>query len=274
MLLSKVLSQLAYPLASALVLIAAGIVLRGRWPRLGIVCAVSGLLWLWLCSLPVVSNELCATLEQRYAQREPTAYPVADAIVVLGGGMEGRRAGWRARPNLTAAADRVWFGAQLFHAGRAPRVVLSGGVAEWSASDQPESEAMADFLVDLGVPRSAMLLEPDSLTTHENALRTHELLATQGLHRVLLVTSALHMRRAMASFAAAGIEAIAAPTDVEAVPPRRSTVLDWLPDAQALEASSRAIKEYLGLLAYQLRGWTVVDAPAPLDREAAPEARR
>jgi uncharacterized SAM-binding protein YcdF (DUF218 family) len=116
---------------------------------------------------------------------------------------------------------------------------------------------MAAFLVDLGVPRGAMLLESQSLTTHENALRTREVMQANGIHRVLLVTSALHMRRAMAAFAAVGIDATPAPTDFEVVPPRQMTVLDWLPDAGALEGSTRAIKEYIGYWVYRLRGWAV-----------------
>jgi uncharacterized SAM-binding protein YcdF (DUF218 family) len=156
---------------------------------------------------------------------------------------------------LLAAADRLWFAMELYRAGRAPTLVLSGGTAQWSTSDQPEAETMADFLAQAGVPRAAMLLDSDSLTTHENALRTQQILAAHGIRRVLLVTSALHMRRALATFARAGIDAIAAPTDFEAVPRRGASVLQWIPDVSALEGSTRALKEYAGLWIYRLQGW-------------------
>ena len=88
----------------------------------------------------------------------------------------------------------------------------------------------------------------------ENALYTAEILEAQGMGPVLLVTSALHMPRALATFRAAGVDAIPAATDFE-VMPRPRVLLDWLPDAEALAASTRALKEYLGLWVYRYRGW-------------------
>ena len=87
-------------------------------------------------------------------------------------------------------------------------------------------------------------------------MATKQLLDTRGLDTVLLVTSALHMHRALATFRVAGIKALPAPTDFEVIEREAWTVLDWLPDAAALEGSTRAIREYLGLVVYQLRGWS------------------
>ena len=101
---------------------------------------------------------------------------------------------------------------------------------------------------------SAVLLETDSATTRGNAVYTAQLLEDRGLERVLLVTSALHMERALATFRAAGVEAWPAPTDFE-VEPLPPDLLRWLPDAQALADSTRALKEYLGLWVYRWRGW-------------------
>jgi uncharacterized SAM-binding protein YcdF (DUF218 family) len=70
----------------------------------------------------------------------------------------------------------------------------------------------------------------------------------------LLVTSALHMPRALATFRALGVDTIPAPTDFEAVP-QPFHPLRWLPDAETLAASTQAIKEYLGLWVYRWRGW-------------------
>ena len=69
------------------------------------------------------------------------------------------------------------------------------------------------------------------------------------------MTSALHMYRALATFRSAGVRAIPSATDFEGVGEGRQTVLDWLPNAAALERTTRALKEYLGILAYALRGW-------------------
>ncbi|MCB0256959.1 MAG: YdcF family protein, partial [Anaerolineae bacterium] len=61
------------------------------------------------------------------------------------------------------------------------------------------------------------------------------------------------MRRALASFQLLGVDAVPAATDFEVNGQTRG--LDWLPDAEALAASSRALREYLGYVVYRWRGW-------------------
>ncbi len=255
--IAKILTQLAYPLTLCLVLVPLGLALRGvRWRRLGAAGIVLGVGVLLVFSLPEVSFRLRAGLERQFQPQEAAAYPSADAILVLGGGIEGARSPWRDMPNLAAAADRVWFGAKLYHSGRAPRVILSGGAFDDDPALQREAPAMAAFMEDLGVPASALLLEATSRNTWENAVESRRLMQEHGIERVLLVTSALHMRRALAIFRQLDIAVIPAPTDFEAAPPSGPVVLRWLPDAEALFGSSRALKEYLGDFAYRLRGWT------------------
>jgi len=156
---------------------------------------------------------------------------------------------------LQAGADRVWFGATLFHAGRAPLVILSGGSAEELGIVWPEAPAMAAFIRDLGVPEAALMLESGSRTTRENAINTLPMLQARGINRILLVTSAQHMPRALATFRKLGIDAIAAPTDFEASRPTGYWLLRWMPSAAALERSSRALKEYIGIWVYRMSGW-------------------
>ena len=251
MLISKILTQLVYPLPLCLLLVPLGLLMRKRWPRLGASMSVIGLGWLLLWSLPVPSSILGRSLEQAFPQQAETELPKADAIVVLGGGVS--RNSWGI--DLKSAADRVWFGARLYRAGRAPLVLLSGGSLEELGYTWPEAPAMATFLRDLGVPESAMLLESESRTTRENAVYSENLLRARGIRRVLLVTSALHMPRALATFRKLGIDAIPAPTDFEAEPPSGFWLLRWLPDTESLDRSSRAMKEYLGIWVYRLRGW-------------------
>ena len=114
---------------------------------------------------------------------------------------------------------------------------------------------MAAFIKNLDVPEAALVLESGSRTTRENAINTLPLLQARGINRVLLVTSAQHMPRALATFRKLGIDAIAAPTDFEASPPRGNWFLRWMPDSLMLDRSSRALKEYIGLWAYRMSGW-------------------
>jgi len=252
--LDKVLSQLAYPLGLSLGLCLLALLVltwgRRRWAAGLILMAV---VWVGSWSLPVVSDALRESLEGQFANRPIAALPAAEVAVVLGGAMRAGPPEWP-YPDLGAAADRIWHAARLFHAGKVQYLLMSGGTLAWQGARQPETEAMRRFLLDLGVPDAALLFEDRSRTTRENALYSAELIRARGFQRVLLVTSALHMPRALASFRAVGIEAIPAPTDFE-VMPESPHPLRWLPDAEALAASTRALKEYLGLWGYRWRGW-------------------
>ena len=251
--LGKIFIQLASPLGLFLLLAPVGLVLilrRHKKVGGGLITLVFS--WMLLWSLPAASIWLRQGLERQSPQKAAADYPTADAIVVLGGGVEGGRSGWSIGPHLLAGADRAWFGAQLYRAGRAPVVILSGGSSEWSRTDEPEVEAMEIFVKDLGVPVSAVLLEGRSRNTQENAQYTNQLLVEHHFNTILLVTSAVHMPRALAVFQGQGITVIPAPTDFDAIPPR-SAWRRWMPDAEALDRSSKALKEYLGIAIYHLK---------------------
>ena len=105
---------------------------------------------------------------------------------------------------------------------------------------------MQTLMEEWGVPGGSIHAEGGSRNTHENAVFTRQLLVEQGLHRVLLVTSAMHMRRALATFTSAGIDAVPAATDYTVTYRDHRTVIDFLPDARALSRTTDAIKEYIG----------------------------
>jgi uncharacterized SAM-binding protein YcdF (DUF218 family) len=122
---------------------------------------------------------------------------------------------------------------------------------------------MAEILKTLGVPASAILQDPTSLNTYQNAVNVRQIMKQRGIRRVLLVTSAMHMPRSLGIFQRQGIEAIPAPTDFliteqEIEEPNttpEATILSLLPDADRLRNTTRALKEYLGMVIYRLRGW-------------------
>ena len=254
LLFSKILTQLAYPLSLSciLILLASVLLWRGRRRPAGL-CLLFSLLVLWLPSLPAVSDHLRASLERRYPPVPIEDVPKADVIVVLGGAVEAVIPP-RLGIDLGAAADRVLYAAQLYGAGKVELIIACGGHLPWMRESSAEAPAMAELLRAWGVPDEAILLEMESRNTYENALHSKRLLQTNGLKQVLLVTSALHMPRALALFRASGIDAVPAPTDFEVVDRGDRTLMSWLPDAAALEGSTRAIKEYLGLGVYWIQG--------------------
>ncbi len=254
-LIHKLLTQMAMPLGTGGILILVGILASALRQRvLGAGLSLGGLLWIWLWATPVVSDWIRLSLERQYEPIAIDALSNADAILVLGGGVEGVAAP-RLSPDLNAAADRIWHAARLFHQGKAPIVILTGGRLPWHTNRDPEADGMLRFLSDLGVPEDRVLLEGRSRNTYENARETRRLLADRGMDQVLLVTSAFHMRRAQATFRAVGIQTIPAATDYEALTGGELTLLDFLPGAEALKKSSVTLKEYLGLWVYRWRGW-------------------
>jgi uncharacterized SAM-binding protein YcdF (DUF218 family) len=119
---------------------------------------------------------------------------------------------------------------------------------------------MTAIATALGVPSTAIVQDPTSLNTRENAANVQAILQQKRLHRILLVTSALHMPRSLAIFRKLGIDAIAAPTDFLTV---NNTIdkgiagnfFDLLPDAEALKNTTNALKELVGAIVYRLAGW-------------------
>ena len=103
---------------------------------------------------------------------------------------------------------------------------------------------MGDFVRALGVPANALLFEEQSRNTRENATMSATLLKAQGVTDILLVTSALHMGRAVMHFEAAGLKVHPASTDHE-VGASTEDPLRFVPSAGALDGSARAIKEWV-----------------------------
>ena len=246
---SKLVTFLISPLGTALLagMAACWWVWRGRHQRAWR-WGLAALLWLWWWSTPWVSLGLRGAMESAYPPVPVVELPAAQAIVVLGGGIEVPQTG---TPDLNQAADRMWHAARLYKAGKAPVLILSGGLAD-AEGTMSEAASMQAFLRDMGVPDAAMLLEERSVNTRENAQYTAQLMRDKGMQSLLLVTSALHMPRSVRLFEAQGLQVIPAATDHEFItyPVWRSL----LPDAQALDGSGRAFKEALGWL---LSFWAV-----------------
>ena len=200
---------------------------------------------LWASSTQIAAELVLHSLERYYPPLALEEIPTADAIVVLGGVTRGRVPG-NGLTDLGGGADRIIHAARLFKARKAPLLLLSGGNAP---GYQSEAEAMADILQLMGIPAEKMLLETQSRNTQQNAIYTQKILQRQGIRKVLLVTSASHMRRAVAIFTGIGVSVLPAATDYQLVE-RAPSILDWLPQAGALEMTTKGINEYIGYWVY------------------------
>jgi uncharacterized SAM-binding protein YcdF (DUF218 family) len=242
------------PLSAALFLgLLAGVcrLLGRRRAALGIVLAAFGLLW--ACSMPWLARTLVANLEGRIAALTPQATPPADAILVLGGAVAGAKPPERPTLRLSRASTRVWHAAALYRAGKARWVVVAAGNRPEHGSEQVEADAIMEMLVQLGVPREAIVVERASRTTRENARNVLPALRRLGIRRVLLVTSAVHMPRALQTFArvwgAGAPELIPAVTDISGRADGLPSWELWLPSLEALLSVTNSLKEFAGMAA-------------------------
>lgn len=252
--LAKFLSPLLYPLGWSLALwgLALAAYACGRHKAAGW-AATAGAAVVLLASNPLLSDALVGTLEDDYAALLAAEAPSADAIVVLGG-LSLPPIAPRVHVEAGAAVDRLLYGVRLWKADKAPYMLLSGGViSSLVGSDMTEGQRLRDLALLCGVDEEALVLEEDSRDTYENALYSAQIARSRGWSRLLLVTSAAHMRRAVAVFRAQGMHVLPAPADLRAVP-KPLTMRRFMPQARALENTTAALHEYIGLLAYAARG--------------------
>ena len=266
--INKAVGFVANPLFVGIVIVAVGLVfvlLKKR--RAAVVALGSALAWFWFWAMPIVGGWLALPLEEDYPVQLAENMPEADSIVLLGGGVWGATNYPYAM--LKDGADRAWHAARLWKAGKAPIIIPSNVDAELCD---------VKLLVDMGVPREAVVLENKAVNTEENAKFVREILLERGgvksggveefdshTHpliytptskpKVLLVTSACHMRRSLYMFQkyAPAIECIPAATDYQALPwkdlPFRFRSL--LPSIDAFARNNSFIHEYIGYYGYK-----------------------
>jgi uncharacterized SAM-binding protein YcdF (DUF218 family) len=206
-----------------------------------------------------VPGSLLGALERPYAGVRLDALPKADAIVVLGGGAATSR--YEAEGvHFTMAGDRIVMGHALFRLGKAPILLLGGNANKLDKIVRFESNIVRDLLVTWGIPADAIIPLGGNEDTHDEALKTRALAAERGWHRVLLVTSANHMRRASAVFRAQGLEVIPVPcnflTTVATAPPPPGFSV---PRYDGFEKMATWLHEKIGWWEYRRRGWVQPD---------------
>ncbi len=250
-LLNKIVGGCLNPLVIGLVLvIVGGLCLWRSWRKTGFGLLIGAVAWLWLWSTPMMYRWIGGSLESEWPVVKAEDAPTADAIVLLGGGM-GSNTNVYPYAEMWNGADRVWHAARLYKAGKAPLVVPTG---------KGEQESTVPLLRDLGVPESAIVVENKARNTEENARFVEKILEPRNTQntrkRVLLVTSAWHMRRSVLMYRkyAPSLEIVPAAADYEATVQTGHPLCfkDIWPDTNALFANSYIFKEYLGYWGYRL----------------------
>ncbi len=259
--LSKYLPLFIYPLGFASLLLFTTL-LFWKKRRFALFLVWIAFLLILLGGNKYVAFSLVKSLEWQYLPKQEPAS--ADVIVVLGGATESVLAP-RPTVELNAAADRLFHGAQLYHAGVAPKVLLSGGdIGFLTLSSTSPADDMAVIMEMLGVPEDALILQDKSQNTYEDALYSCQLLKDQGVETVVLVTSAMHMPRSVAVFEKQGCTVIPSPADFTVTEASwtnlwhsdvQEFLINLVPNYSNLSLTTKSLKEYIGTLIYTLKGW-------------------
>ncbi|MDM7954210.1 MAG: YdcF family protein [Cyanobium sp. CZS 25K] len=262
-LLSKLLPLGLYPLGLALLLQVAGLLSRQR--RFGPALSAAGILLLWLAATPLLSRQLVWGLEERAARLTPNPIPRADAVLVLGGGLRPALPP-RQGVEVNEAGDRLLRAVALMREGKAPWLLVTGGRVSFMANDPAAAEArLAKALAtSLGVAADRIVTSEEGRNTAEETRALARVAQQRGWTSLLLVTSATHLPRSLATLRRAAPEVRIIPVACDfQLPDRQSfgtptlagSLLSLLPSAEALVLTTTAMREHLGLLAYRLRGW-------------------
>ncbi len=208
---------------------------------------------LWLASSFPVCQSLVSSLEKEFPPVQIEKLEQADAIVVLGG-MINTVSQFPERVELTGSADRLTDSILLFKAGKGKYVLFTGGSGIVFEQESKEASFAKQFLVSFGIPEEKILLESESRNTFENGLYSKKILEEKKLNRIILVTSAFHMKRSVTIFRKLGMEVIPFPTDYRSL----KTGMNWetfVPSTGALDTTTLSIKEWIGIFAYEWQGY-------------------
>ena len=241
---------------------------RGRRGKVLIGLATLGFLVLAVAPL---GPALLLELEQRFPHSAALPAKI-DGILVLGGAVDPRLSRTCGETMFNGSVTRVLAATALARRHPEAKLALVGGEGDFFPSGYPEARATLGFVLDEGIVRDRVILEPRSRSTHENAMFAKALIQPSPGQNWVLITSAFHMPRAVASFRAVDWPVIPYPVDYKIDP--ESALRPNFNLLDGLSAATIAGKEWVGLAAYRLFGWTRELFPRPAPSAAAIEHGR
>lgn len=241
------------PIAWPWWLTALGIICRlagGRFERFSHILFAAGLILFLLFAVVPTGHWLCRALETRHRAPDLDRLSV-DHIIVLSGGVDPDASAVARRPQLNASGDRLLEGATLARVYPNAKLWIVGGVkGRWARTDADWSRLLWE---GLGVPRDRIVVVNGSRNTWENA---RDVAARRPAGTLLLLTSATHMPRSVASFEAFGLAVEPYPSDFLTGPSLSVRHILAPPILANLTHADRALHEWVGLLVYRLSGRT------------------
>ena len=239
--LKKIASALILPPTSLILLAFVGLWLSHRHPRAGKTLIALALTTLLILSLPITGNALIHSLETNPPITEAQLKDI-QAIVILGGGKNNNAPEYGGIDTVSKwTLERLRYGARLQQQTGKPILVTSGA----PYGGRPEADTMAESLKQ-DFNAKTIWIEDQSNDTAENAAYSAKILNQHGIRKIALVSQAWHTARAVPLFEQQGLKVYPAPTGFA----REDTEpwVQWLPKASALDKSSMAIREWVGMI--------------------------
>ncbi|AKD03866.1 YdcF family protein [Pontibacter korlensis] len=249
--LSKTLDFLLLPLVWVLLLLFLSLFLRSaKWRRISLISALVLLLFF--------SNPFFSNLAWRAWEAEPV--PVSEVeeydVAVVLTGVTSFKPDITDRVHTNKGADRFLHTLQLYRLGKVDKILITGGKGFLMDDMVPEAEQLKRILLMAGMPEEDIVVESGAVNTRENAQFAAEVLRQHPeWQKVLLVTSAFHMRRSEGCFEKAGVSFDSYPTDFYSSEPVLTPDHTVVPSAVAFEGWHHLIHEIAGYVVYKVLGY-------------------
>lgn len=205
---------------------------------------------LYIICTPITSNVIFRLVEGNAIKQDPNLIDTSDAIVILSGMIkavtttDGISYEWE-------DPDRFFGGIELYRLKKAHKLIFTGGKLPWRLDLKTEGQILKDYAIDMGVNPNDIIVTKDVQNTYQEALAIRELLGTTN-SRIILVTSAFHMRRAKYIFESLNIPILTFAVDFKSSN-SIITPMDFLPQESGLAMTSSAFREFIGYLYYKVR---------------------
>jgi uncharacterized SAM-binding protein YcdF (DUF218 family) len=261
---SKLFWAVVAPGNLLLLLLLAGLVAMARGRRRGFRLVLAAALALAAAAVLPVGQWLALPLEVRFPV--PTLPARIDGIIVLGGAIEPGITKAHGEVALNEAGARIVEAFILARRDPEAKLLLSGGDASiFPHPGEDEAEDTRRLFLAFGIAPERILVEGRSRNTYENALYSHALADPKPGQTWVLVTSAMHMPRAVGCFRHVGWNVLPYPVDFH------TTAHPGLGFALAdhLGLLDLAAKEWVGLVAYRLLGRIDEVFPGPVSSISA-----
>ena len=245
--LHKIIPSITSPLFFVLTLLAISIFLKkSKFIKFKNSLLFLSFLTLFLFSNPLISNKLVKYIEAPYLPVKLSEVPESDYIVVLSGMVH------HVKDDIYewSDPDRFFAGIKLLNANKGNKIIYTGGLLPWEKKRETEGELLKKKSLEFGVDENDVFITKKVRNTYEEANAISHSIERKS--KIILVTSAFHMKRAEFLFKKHAFKIFPYPVDFK-FKNNKITILDFIPSASSLSRSSFVIREIIGRMYYRVK---------------------